>query len=366
MRIVFKTSYDADIRLFKHGAQAFWYAVLLALAIAAPFLLGSFLTGEATNVLIWAICGMGLMLLVGQSGQASLGHAAFMAIGAYSCVLLQTLAGLPFLLAFPLAGVITGIVGAIFALPVTRLHGIYLAIATIAVSIMMEDIIVLSEPITGGVNGLFAPDIEIFGLNFNRYSNPSGLYWLVLAIAVLVALVYRNMQRSPLGRSFAAVRDSEISAQAMGINVARTKALAFGLSCAITGLGGALMGYFATIFNHETFNIVISINLLLMIVIGGLGTIHGAFLGAIVIGFLPQAIAFSRDAIGEWTGIGSIVVPGLESGIFALILIGFILLEPMGMYGRWVKIRTYFELFPFARRDMFRRQKTYLKTERIR
>lgn len=366
MRIVFKTSYDADIRLFKHGAQAFWYALLLALAIAAPFLLGDFLTGEATNVLVWAICGMGLMLLVGQSGQASLGHAAFMAIGAYTCVLLQTLAGLPFILAFPLAGIITGVVGAIFALPVTRLHGIYLAIATIAVSIMMEDVIVLSEPITGGVNGLFAPDIEIFGLNFNRYSNPAGLYWLILFIAVLLVLAYRNMQRSPLGRSFAAIRDSEISAQAMGINVARTKALAFGLSCAITGLGGALMGHFATIFNHETFNIIISINLILMIVIGGLGTIHGAFLGAIVIGFLPQAIAFARDAIGEWTGVGSIIIPGLESGIFALILIGFILLEPMGLYGRWVKIRTYFELFPFARRDMFRRQKTYLKTERIR
>ncbi len=366
MRIVFKTSYDADIRLFKHRAQAFWYALLLACAIAAPFALGDFLTGEATNVLIWAICGLGLMLLVGQSGQASLGHAAFMAIGAYACVLQQTMLGIPFIIAFPLAGIITGLAGVLFALPVTRLHGIYLAIATIAISIMMEDVIILSEPITGGVNGLFAPDIEIFGMSFNRYANPHGLYWLVLFIATLLVLAYRNMQRSPLGRAFAAIRDSEISAEAMGIHVARTKALAFGLSCAITGLGGALMGHFSTIFNHETFNIVISISLILMIVIGGLGTIHGAFLGAIVIGFLPQVIAFARDAIGEWTGIGSIIVPGLESGIFATILVVFILFEPMGMYGRWVKIRTYFELFPFARRDMFRRQKTYLKTERIR
>jgi branched-chain amino acid transport system permease protein len=260
----------------------------------------------------------------------------------------------------------TGVVGALFALPVMKLHGIYLAIATLAVSVMMEDLIVLAEPLTGGVNGLFAPDIEIFGIGFNRYANGSGLYWLILGIAVVLVIGYRNILRSPLGRALAAVRDSEISAQAMGINIAATKALAFGLSCAITGLGGALMGHFASVFNHETFNIVMSINLLLMIVIGGLGSIHGAFLGAAVIGFLPQAIAFGRDRLTSMFDLGSIAVPGLEAGVFGFILILFILFEPFGIYGRWVKIRTYLELFPFYRRDMFRRQKSYLKTERIR
>jgi branched-chain amino acid transport system permease protein len=366
MRIVFKTTYEADIRLFKHTPQAFWYALLLAVAIAAPFLLGEYLTGEATNVLTWAVAGLGLMLLVGQSGQASLGHAAFLAIGAYSCVLLEQRLNLPFIIAFPLCGVITGVAGAIFALPVTRLHGIYLAIATLAVSVMMEDVIVLAEPLNGGVNGLMPPDIEIFGINFNRYGNPDGLYWLTLLIAVILVLLYRNIQRSPLGRSFAAVRDSEISAQAMGINVAATKALAFGLSCFITGFGGALMGHLAGVFNQETFNLVISINLILMIVIGGLGTIHGAFLGAIVIGFLPQVISFARDGMSSVFGVDALAIPGIEAGIFGVILILFVLFEPLGIYGRWVKIRTYFELFPFYRRDMFRRQKSYLKTERIR
>ena len=114
-------------------------------------------------------------------------------------------------------------------------------------------------------------------------------------MALFVVFIYRNIERSPLGRSFAAVRDSEIPARAMGVNVAAAKALSFGISCAITGLAGALMGHFAGIFNNETFNIVISITLLLMIVVGGLGSIHGAFFGAIVVGFLPQAIALSRD-----------------------------------------------------------------------
>ena len=366
MRTVFKTSYDADINLFRHGAQAAWYLALLALALVLPVLLDDFLLGEVTNMLIWAIAGMGLMVLVGQSGQASLGHAAFLAIGCYANVLLQERLGLPFLLSFPLAGLIAGFAGVLLAIPTARLHGIYLAIATLAIAILTDDIIVLAEPLTGGVTGLMTPTISIFGLEIDRYVTPDRFYWLVLLVVVLTVLVYRNLLRAPLGRAFAAVRDSEVSAQAMGVNVARTKATAFGISTAITGLAGALMGHFAGVFNNETFSIIISIQLLLMIVIGGLGSIHGAFFGAIVVALLPQAIALSRDFIGGLFGTGSMAIPGLESAVFGIILILFILFEPSGIYGRWVKIRTYFELFPFYRRDMFRRQKSYLKTERLR
>ena len=366
MRIVFKTDYDADIRLFKHGQQAMWYAILLLLGVGMPWLMGDYFLGEVTNFLMWSIAGMGLMLLVGHTGQASLGHAAFLAVGAYSNVLFQTKMGLPFIISLPLGGLMAGIAGALIALPTTKLHGIYLAIATLAISILAEDIIVILAPWTGGISGIFPPDIEIFGTSFNRYANISGFYWLVFGIAVAITLAYRNILRSPLGRAFAAVRDSEISAQAIGINVARTKTLAFAISCAITGVAGALMGHFAGIFNHETFTIFLSINLLLMIVIGGLGSIHGAFFGAGVIAFLPTMISFARDFLSANFGTSSVVVPGLETGIFAAILMLFILFEPMGIYGRWLKVRTYFELFPFYRRDMFRRQKSYLKTERLR
>jgi len=365
VRTVFKTSYDADIRLFTHGAQAFWYAALLAAVIALPWLISEFMVGEAINVLIWALAGLGLMVLTGQTGQASLGHTAFLAVGCYANTILQ-LKGVPFLITFPVAGLLAGIVGVIIAIPALRLHGIYLAIFTMALAVLVEDVIVLAEPLTGGISGLNAPTIEILGLKFDRYAAPIKFYYLVLGIVVIVTLAYRNMLRSPLGRAFAAVRDSEISAQAMGVDLARTKATAFGISCAITGLAGALMGHFAGTFNHETFNLVIAIQLLLMIVVGGLGSIHGAFLGALVIGLIPTAISFIRDYIGNLTGAGSVAIPGLESAIFAAILIGFILFEPLGIYGRWVKIRTYFELFPFYRRDMFKRQKSYLKTERMR
>lgn len=362
MRTVFKTSYDADINLFRDFSQARWYIALLAIALALPFLLGDFWLGEMTNVLIWAIAGMGIMVLVGQTGQASLGHAAFLAVGCYANVLLQIDLGLPFIVSFPLAGIIAGLAGVLVAIPTTRLHGIYLAISTLAVSILADDLIVVAEPLTRGVVGLFAPTIDIFGMQFDRYGTPGRFYWLVLAVAIAIVLVYRNLQRSPLGRSFAAVRDSEVSAKAMGVNIARTKTVAFGLSTAITGLAGALMGHFAGIFNNETFNLIISIQLLMMVVIGGLGTIHGAFLGAFVVALLPQGIAIARDTVAG----GSVAIPGLETAIFGALLIAFILFEPTGIYGRWVKIRTYFELFPFYRRDMFRRQRSYLKTERMR
>lgn len=366
MRTVFKTSYDADIDMFKHGYQAGWYMVLLAIAFIAPLLVSTFWIGELTSLLIWSVACMGLMILVGQTGQASLGHAAFLAIGCYANVLLQQRLGLPFVVSFPLAGLIAGLAGAIIARPMTKLHGIYLAIGTLALTILTDDLIVILTPLTGGVSGLFAPTIDLFGLSIDRYATPARFYYLALFVVFVVVLIYRNLLRSPLGRSFAAVRDSEISAQAMGVNVARTKATAFGISAGITGLGGALLGHYAGIFNNETFNIIISIQLLLAIVIGGLGSIHGAFFGAAVIALLPQTIAVMRDVVARTFGSGSISIPGLESALFGLILILFILFEPRGIYGRWIKIRTYFELFPFYRRDMFRRQKSYLKTERMR
>ncbi|MCC5988425.1 MAG: branched-chain amino acid ABC transporter permease [Pararhodobacter sp.] len=359
MRFHFKTSYDHDIRLFPDWWNFSAYGALLLAMVSLPLLLDSFFLSEVTNVMIWAVAGLGLMLLTGQTGQISLGHSAFMALGCYTCAILMN-AGVPFLLAFPLAGIITGVVGALIAVPALRLHGVYLAIATLALAIITEDIIVILRQWTGGVNGMLAPDIVLFGVEVNRYVNPEYWYYMVLAIVIIVTLIYRNLLRSPLGRAFAAVRDSEVSAQAMGINVARTKTIAFGLSCAITGLGGALMGLFAGAFNNETFTFLIAIQLLMMIVVGGMGFIHGAFLGAIVIAFLPQGLSIVTDSF-RWMS-----VPGLEFGVFGAILIFFIVFEPMGLYGRWLKIRTWFELFPFARRDMFRRQKSYLKTERVR
>ena len=152
----------------------------------------------------------------------------------------------------------------------------------------------------------------------------------------------------------------------MGINVSLYKAIAFGISCAFTGLAGALLAHFLGAFNYEAFLILISIQLLLMVTVGGLGSIHGAYLGALVVGMMPVVITIVRETISEALGMGNSSIPGLDQGVFATLLIIFIIIEPLGIYGRWLKTRTWFQLFPLARKDMFKRHKSYLKTERMR
>jgi len=365
MRILFKRSYGVDIRLFADWQTFAWYAALFAAVLAMPFVLDDYYLGEVTYVLIFSLAGLGLMLLVGHTGLVSLGHAAFLATGAYMDVILIE-RGVPFILALPLAGLFSGVVGAIIAIPVLRLTGIYLAIATMALAIITEDIIVLAEPVTGGVIGLTTPPIEIFGLEIDRYGTPKLFFYLCLAVVALVTLFYRNLLRSPTGRAFTAIRDSEVSASSLGINVAVYKTLSFGISCFFTGLAGGLLAHYLGAFNHETFLIITSILLLMMVVVGGMGSIHGAFFGAIVIGLLPPAITILREYFTALTGIRMTAIPGLDTGIFAVILVMFILFEPMGIYGRWLKIRTFFQIFPLYRKNMFRRQKTFLKTERMR
>ncbi|AVO37978.1 branched-chain amino acid ABC transporter permease [Pukyongiella litopenaei] len=364
MRVVFKTSYDSDIDLHEHGRDRVLMGLLLLAMAALPFLVGDYYLSEVTNTLIWALAGMGLMIAVGHTGQVSLGHAAFLAIGAYSDAALMN-AGLPFAISFLLAGLLTGLFGALIAVPAVRMSGIYLAIATLAMFVIVEELVILFEPLTGGIGGILAPSIEILGISFDRYAALSNFYWLVLGVVALVTWGYANLMRSPTGRSFLAVRDSEVSARALGINVTQTKSLAFGLSAGVTGLAGALLGHYIGFFNYELFSIFISINLLLVVTIGGLGSIQGAFLGAILISAVPQLIAILRDGLNENLGINLAGIPGLDTMLFSLILIGFIIYEPTGIYGRSLKIKYWFEVFPLARRDVFRRQKSYLKTERM-
>lgn len=268
MRIHFKTKYQQDVRLFEDNWTIGVYAVLVIFAILMPFILDEYLLGELISILIWSIAGMGLMVLAGHTGQASLGHAAFLACGAYMEFWLQS-QGVHFLISLPLSGLFAGVVGAIIAIPAIRMSGIYLAIATLAMGVIAEDIIILLHDYTGGVEGVFVNPIQLFGLEIERYSTPDLFYWLCLAVTILVTFGYANLLRSSTGRAFVAIRDSEISARAMGINVSLYKTISFGISCFITGIAGGLLAHFLGFFNYEAFLILISIQLLLMIVIGG-------------------------------------------------------------------------------------------------
>jgi branched-chain amino acid transport system permease protein len=362
MRFIFKTDYDQDVRLFRHGGAKFWYSLLALLLLATPWLLDEsmrdYYLSQLGFIWIYAIIGLGLMLLTGFTGQVSLGHAAFLAVGAYTEAILQA-RGWPFALSLFAAFFVSGIAGIVIGLPALRVKGIYLAIATQAFGFIIEEILARWDSVTGGNNGLHLEHVDFFGI---KIASEADFYFLALGLLVLVLLGTINLMRSPTGRALVAIRDSEISAQSMGIHLARYKTIAFALSAAITGIAGALYAHKLQFISPEQFNALVSIQLLMIIFIGGIGSFHGAIFGAIFMISLPEAISAAKDWLPQSIG-GQ---PGLEPTIFGLILILFILFEPLGIYGRWLKIRTYFALFPFYRRSMFKRQKAYMKSERLR
>jgi branched-chain amino acid transport system permease protein len=357
MRFLFKTDYAQDIRLFKHGGQVFWYGLLVLLLLAAPFAVGEYVMSQLHFICIYSIIGLGLMLLVGFTGQVSLGHAAFMAVGAYTEALLQA-KGVPFFVSLPAAALLSGAFGWVLGLPALRLKGIYLAIATLAFNVIVEEVTARWESLTGGNTGLHLKPIELFGV---RLDTDASFYYLCLGLTVLAILAMMNLLRSPTGRAFVAIRDSEISASCMGVNLATYKTLSFAISAALTGIGGALYAHKVTFISPEQFTLLQSIELITIVILGGVGFIHGAVLGAGFLIVLPQLISLAKDYLPADVG-GS----GLQSVVFGLVLIVFIIFEPLGLYGRWLKLRTWFELFPFYRRGMFRRQKSYMKSERLR
>ncbi|GAA4002803.1 branched-chain amino acid ABC transporter permease [Comamonas faecalis] len=357
MRFIFKTSYAQDIRLAKHGGHVFWYGLLCLALLLAPWAAPEYWLAQLTFVLIYGIVGLGLMLLAGFTGQFSLGHAAFLGVGAYTQAALVGL-GWPFALALACAAGLSAAVGVVVGLPALRVKGIYLGIATLAFGFIVEEVFARWESVTGGNSGKSLMPPQIAGYEF---SSTESFYYLCLAIAVVCTLAILNLLRSSTGRAFVAIRDSEISAQSMGIHLARYKTLSFALSAALAGIGGALYAHKMMFISPDQFNIVQSIDLLLMIVIGGLGSVHGAFLGAMFLILMPQLISMGKDWLPDAIG----QAPGLQAVVYGAVLVAFVLFEPLGLYGRWLKMRTWLELFPFYRKGMFKRQKSFQKSDRL-
>lgn len=357
MRFLFKTDYNQDIVLLKHEGMRFWYGVLAVALLAAPWVISEYHLSQLVFVLIYSIAALGLMLLSGFTGQVSIGHAAFLAVGAYTEAYLAA-RGWPFVFSISAAAALSAVTGIIIGLPALRTKGMYLAIATLAFGFIVEEILTRAEHITGGSAGMMVDRINLFGLPID---SEARFYYLSLAITVGVTLLVVNLLRSPTGRAFVAIRDSEISAQSMGINLAHYKTAAFALSAALAGVAGALYAHKIRFISPEQFAFLQSIELLMIVVIGGLGFVHGAFFGAAFWVLVQQLIVtfknYLPDSIAHQTG--------LQPTIFGIILIAFVLFEPMGLYGRWLKVRTYLQLFPFYRKGMFKRQKSYMKSERL-
>ena len=380
MRFPFRTAYEQDLGLFRDDVQRNWYVALLAGVVALPLLVPSYLV-DVSLVFIYGLCGLSLMVLAGYTGLVSLGHAAFLGIGAYTHVYLSQDLGLPWVVTVAVAALVTAAAGVLVGLPALRMTGVYLTIATLAFALIIQEVLTRWDRVTGGLKGKAVDKPVIFGISF---ASDVAFYFLCVAFLVGGLWLTANLLRSPTGRAWVAIRDSEIAAQSMGVNLAVYKTMAFAYSAALMGAAGALFSHKIGFLAPDIFTVLLSIQFLLMVVVGGLGSLHGAIYGSVFVALLPVLISESRDAVPA--AIGRIVgvlgrdagdsafrtldrfvkQPGLEPGIFGLILVLFILFEPLGIYGRWRKIQLYFSAFPLYKRATFRRQRAYMRSERLR
>jgi branched-chain amino acid transport system permease protein len=380
VRFLFKTSYAQDLGLFRDGVQRNWYVALGLALLALPALVPAYLV-DISLVFIYGLCGVSLMVLAGYTGLVSLGHAAFLGIGAYAHVYFVQDLGLPWVISVALAAAVTAAAGVLVGLPALRMTGVYLTIATLAFALIIQEILTRWEHVTHGLKGRPVDKPVVFGVSM---AHDAAFYFLCLAALTGGLYLTANLLRSPTGRAWVAIRDSEIAAQSMGVNLAYYKTLAFAYSAGLMGVAGALFAHKVGFLAPDIFSVLLSIQFLLMVVVGGLGSLHGALFGATFVALLPVLISEARDRVPAWVGQVAAVAgkeaanatflsldrfvkqPGLEPGLFGLILVLFILFEPLGVYGRWRKVQVYFSTFPLYKRATFRRQKTYMRSERLR
>jgi len=298
--------------------------VVLLAACALPFLVSNYRTFQFTLALVYSIALLGLNMLTGYNGQISLGHGAFYAIGAYTAAILMDQFGMPYWATLPIAAVVCLVAGFLFGLPALRLEGLYLALATFALGVSLPALLKYHhlEKWTGGVQGIVInkpeppPFFSFIGLPINQ---DQWLYFFVLAVTVLMFVLAWNLLRGRMGRALVAIRDQHIAAEAMGINTAMVKSLAFGVSAMYTGIAGALGAIAIQYVAPDSFNFFLSIVFLVGIVVGGLASISGAIYGALFIQFVPN-IADEISRAAPWA-------------IFGIFLLGFVYLMPMGVAG---------------------------------
>jgi len=340
------TSYAEDAALFRTGVRKFWFGALLVALAIAP-VVGASLGGNYVPYLlnmagIATIVALGLNLLTGSAGLVSLGHAAFFAVGAYTAGFFASTLGFPFWMTITISGLVTGTIGLVVGMPALRLKGIYLALATIAFQMIVTHVVLRWESVTGGANGMTIPPPSIGAFSF---TGATRFYYLTAPVAVVAALAMANLMRSRYGRALVAIRDSDVAAEAMGVNLARYKTMAFGISAAYTGVAGSLFAHFLGYIGPDHFTVQLSIEYLTMIVVGGLGSILGSVIGAFVLTLLPEVLRFVLDAVNSFSP--DLMLPDLRALVIGLILILILVFEPEGLAGRWNKIRRYWRTWPF-------------------
>jgi branched-chain amino acid transport system permease protein len=347
---ILKTTYEADMALYPLPI-ARWTVLALAVlfVVVIPLTLHEYYLSIINLVSIAVVGALGLNILVGYTGQISVGHAAFMSVGAYTAANFAVRLGWPFWISLPLGGLMAALIGAVVGIPSLRIKGLYLAIATLAGQLIIEWLINHVTFISGGVQAsIEVPRPVLFGYVIH---SQTAMYFFLLAFVVLAIVGALNLVRSRVGRAFIAIRDQDIAAEIIGINIFRYKLLAFAISSFYAGVTGVLYTYYLGIANYEQFQINVSIDYLAMIIIGGLGSVLGAIFGAVFVTLLPIAIRYAMEAFGGVFFSPQYVlnlIPNLRLILFGVLIIIFLIAEPEGLNRLWRNVRSYFRVWPFA------------------
>jgi len=347
---VFKTSYAADMALYPLPIARWTVAaVILLFAVVLPLTVHEYYLSIVNLVLIAIVGALGLNILVGYTGQISVGHAAFMSVGAYTAANLAVHLHLPFWVTLPAGGLMAALIGGIVGIPSLRIKGLYLAIATLAGQLIIEWIINHTPAISGGAQASIEVPRPVF---MGRQIKTQGqLYYFLLFFAVLATLATLNLVRSRIGRAFVAIRDQDIAAEIIGINIFRYKLLSFAISSFYAGVCGVLYTYYFGIANYEAFQIGVSIDYLAMIIIGGLGSVLGTIFGAIFVTMLPIVLRLTMEPLGGLffdAGELSSIIASTRLILFGCLIIFFLVVEPEGLNRLWRNIRNYFRVWPFS------------------
>lgn len=361
------TRYGRDMAIFPTTTSLGWFVALAVLLVVVGLRLPADLALLGATAAVAAVGAIGLNLVTGWAGQISLGHAFFLGVGAFTAAVLNgdpdgrlVGFGLPMWVWLPAAGLVAALAGLLVSPLAFRLRGLYLAFVTLGLVFIGEHILREARPLTGGQGvGRNGPEPVIFGLDLGSDGEVLGVfleseqkfYFFGLLVLLVLGLLAKNLVRSRIGRAFAAIRDRDVAAEIIGVSLSRYKMIAFAISSFYAGIAGALIWMFIGFINPVSFNLLLSIRYVAMVLIGGVATISGSIMGAVFITFLSRIVDKVADFvpfIADAPTGGFLTKFQVEEMLFGLLIVIFLIVEPLGLYGLWVRIRNYFRAWPFS------------------
>jgi len=342
----FRETYYEDIKLLQTLWIKAWIGLFILGLVVAPFGTDPYVVYLINLSCVATVAALGLNLLTGFTGQISLGHAAFFAIGAYCTAILSSEFGMPYWLCLPASGFFAAFTGLLLGIPCLRLKGLYLAMATMSFGVVVEYVVITWEGVTKGVRGIGIPTPKVFGYPLD--SNEK-LYYFLLAVTAIAVVAATNLVRTRIGRAFIAIRDRDIAAEVMGVNLTKYKVMAFAIGSFYAGVAGGLYAYLMHYIHPEHFTFLLSVQYLAMIIVGGLGSILGSVFGAVFITIIPEFIKGLADLL-------TLAIPALQDkyddgwniAAFGLLIMLFLIFEPKGLFGIWIRVKTCFKNWPYT------------------